>query len=193
MLLKIVNENKTFSEFLQFGATNGIQYSFQWMPEHSAYCYAPKTQAECDAIVRANWEYLTCPWRVGPVFDAVVGPLEPAPAGSTPRPAPPVGRIPPYVKPELYAAYPLADLLLLCADSGFTPEGDATLPENVQRQLHRYYEGRAWAAEEMRRLKEENKALEQENAALASGRPAPPPPAKRGPKPKVKAEELQTA
>lgn len=193
MLLKIVNENKTFSEFLQFGATNGLQYSFQWMPEHSAYCYAPKTQAECDAIIRANWEYLTCPWRVGPVFDAASGPQVPAPPGSTARPAPPVGRIPPYVPSELYENYPLADLLLLCTDSGFVPEGDATLPENVKRQLRRYYEGRAWAAEELRRLKEANKALEQQVTALSAGRPAAPAPAKRGPKPKVKAPELQPA
>lgn len=150
MYLKIVNENRGWSPIMTLGDVANVQHVFTWNDAHQAYSYAPTSQEESDNIIATNWQFAKFPWRVAPIIES--GPT--AIAGAAPAPiasGPP--KIPPYVKPELYAEYPLADLLLLCADAGFTPEGNQTDIDSVRRQLHRYYEGRAWASEEIKQLR----------------------------------------
>lgn len=152
MLLKIVNENHGAFPTLTFGDIANQQHNFDWNESVGAYCYQPKSQKECDDIIAANWVFLKCAWRIAPVWDGVM------PDGTavalTTTTAASSATIPPYVNPKLYETYPVRDLLDLCADAGFVPEGDQSNPANLRQQLHRYYEGRAWAAEDMKRLRE---------------------------------------
>lgn len=150
MLLKIVNENRGSFPFLTFGDIANQQHTFTWNEGIGAYCYEPKDQIESDNIISTNWVSLRHPWRVAPVWAGGNQPVS-----SKAEAVPASVRIPPYVRPELYEAYPLEDLLNLCSDAGFRPEGDATNLHQVRHQLHRYYEGRAWAAEDMKRLREQ--------------------------------------
>lgn len=173
-------------------------HAFTWNDTYGAYCYAPTSQQECDDIISTNWMWSKCLWKFSVVMDGVPS------APGQPQLAAPLGfKPPPYVRPEIYADYPLRDLLDLCTDSQFLPEGDATNPDHLRWQLHRYYEGRAWAADEIKRLKEKLDA----KPAAAAQKPAaldvaeesfdvpavPPAPAKgkRGRPPKNR--ELQTA
>lgn len=169
MLLKLANENFGNTQFRTFGDAANNQHVFEWNKEHGAYCYQPKSQQESDDIISTNWLYLRCPWRVAPIWDGVA-------AEPTLRPKREqiayVGKIPPYVRPELYADYPLADLRLMCEDAGIAVEGDPESTDNVRRQLHRYYEGRAWAVEEVKRLKEQVEALKAKVAAPAAKKKA---------------------
>jgi hypothetical protein len=206
MLFKIVNENRGNGDFRTLGDTAGRQHIYTWRPEYGAYCYEPKTQEECDSISASNWQFGNVPWKVAPIYDgrapgAMGAGLVPDAAGR-PQVAPTV-KIPPYVARHLYENYPIADLLLLCADSGFTPKGNLESTENVLWQLDAAYVGRAWAQEEVKRLRDENAALKLELLAKAAEAApdipalATPPAApraytgaKRGPKPKNRASEL---
>lgn len=176
MLLKIVNENRGSFPFLTFGDIANQQHTFEWNEKVGAYCYEPKNQIESDNITATNWVSLHHPWRVSPVWNGAGMPVAAIPNAAVPSTV----RIPPYVRPDLYDAYPLEDLLALCADAGFTPEGDATNTFQVRHQLHRYYEGRAWAVEDMKRLRAQ---LAAPKSVAAPETPAPdilPPPVKRG-------------
>ncbi len=191
MLLKLVNENFGNTQFRTFGDASNHQHVFEWNKAVGAYCYQPKSQKESDDIIRTNWECMNFPWRVAPVWDGVMEAGAPVPP--TNDAAIRGAKIPPYVNPEIYSQYPLRDLIDLAADAGFVPEGDPTNLHTIRHQLHRYYEGRAWAVEDIKRLREENAALKARLAAQVAPAPLPaekPAAAKRGPK--VKARELQT-
>lgn len=178
MLLKIVNENRGSFPFLTFGDIANQQHTFEWNEKVGAYCYEPKNQTESDNITATNWVSLHHPWRVSPVWDNAGMPVAPSPNAAIPSTV----RIPPYVRPELYDAYPMEDLLALCADAGFTPEGDATNLHQVRHQLHRYYEGRAWAVEDMKRLRVQlaQPKAEPPPAAVSFAPAISPSPVKRG-------------
>jgi hypothetical protein len=193
MLLKIVNENRSEGyDIRTIGDVANNQHVFTWDNTHGAYCYEPTSQQESDDIIATNWVCLRMPWRIAPVIEgSCAQPV--AQAASAPKG--PV-KIPPYVKPELYNDYPKEDLLLLCTDAGFTPEGNRDDVDNLRRQLHRYYEGRAWAAEEIKQLREKAKAAPAVITSVTITPPTVSAPAeaprsyagaKRGPKPKFHA------
>lgn len=167
MLLKICNENKGWSDVMTLGDISNVQHSFMWNEQYGAYCYAPKNQQEADDILATNYAFAKVVWKVGVIFDGSA-PVQVTPAAVS------TAKIPPYVKPDLYDAYPLTDLLGLCADSGFRPELNPEDPNQVKVQLHRYYEGRAWAAEEIKRQTARIASLERE---LAPFKAIPEPPA----------------
>lgn len=195
MLLKIANENYSNTQFRTFGDVANNQHVFEWNAEIGAYCYEPKSQQESDEIISSNWISLNNPWRIAPVWNGQPGTKASVPTTNTSAIA--TFKIPPYVRPEIYAEYPVRDLLDLCADAGFIPEGDQNGADNLRRQLHRYYEGRAWAVEDMKRLRERIAELEKKVSLPASAplaaKPVEAPKAhvKRGRPPKVR--ELQTA
>lgn len=159
-LLKVFNESKGSHPFLVLGDSASHEHVFTWNDEAQAYCYEPANQQESDDIVSTNWLNLRMPWRVGPVMiDGL--PQSPKAAAVVASTA----RIPPYVRPELYANYPLLDLSMMFTNEGIAPEGNLEDVDNMKRQLHRYYEGRAWAIEENRRLKGEVARLTEELSA----------------------------
>jgi len=206
IILKILNENRGWSEVMTLGDISNNQHAFTWNEQFGAYCYEPKTQQECDDIIATNFAYAKVIWKVGVIFD---GPSLSGGASTASPSAVATMRIPPYVKPELYDTYPIEDLRLLCLDSNFVAEGNQNDPTNIKIQLHRYYEGRAWAAEEVKRMLAKIGQLERELGAataklaqetakvVASPAPAdektvaPPAPRKRGRPAKVR--ELQPA
>ena len=153
---------------LTLGDIANREHPFYWNDAVGAYCYEPKDQKESDDIIASNWVFLKFPWRVAPVWEHGVGSVK-TPEAVKAEVSKAI--IPPYVNPTLYDAYPVRDLLDLCADAGFTPEGDQADPDNLRRQLHRYYEGRAWASEEMRRVREKMAAVE--SAAIKAAPIAP--------------------
>jgi hypothetical protein len=164
-LLKVVNEPKGAMPFLTLGDTANREHVFNWNEAVGAYCYVPTSQQESDDIIATNWTNLRFPWRIAPVMvdDATLKSV----TGGVKLPVS-TSVIPPFVRRELYEAYPLQDLLMMCADCGFVPEGPADNEDNVKRQLHRYYEGRAWAVEEQRRLKERVAELEKNTGQAGS-------------------------
>jgi hypothetical protein len=192
MFLKLVNEPRSAGyDTRTIGDTANVERVFTWNDQHQAYCYEPTSQQESDDIIATNWVCLRMPWRIAPVIEGSCG--RPV-AQAAPVAKGPV-RIPPYVKPELYNEYPQADLLLLCTDAGFTPEGNLGDTDNLKRQLHRYYEGRAWAAEEIRQLRTKIKEAPAIVTTVTVTPPTVEPPeaprkyagAKRGRKPKFHA------
>jgi hypothetical protein len=160
MLLKIANENKGPYPFLTLGDVASRQHVFQWNDQFGAYCYAPKTAQECEDICAVNWTFINFPWKVVPVFGAADVPamvIQHGGAPGSPNRVPAgvaVAKIPPFIRPEIYANYPVDDLVLLARDCGFEPEGDREA-ENIKRQIASYCAGRSWANEEVRRLKTE--------------------------------------
>lgn len=161
MLTKIVNENRGWSETMTLADVSNNQHTFSWNDQFGAYCYEPKDQKELDDILKTNWEWPKVVWKVSVVMDGSQSAIKTVSSPSVVSTL----RIPPYVKPELYDNYPLVDLLALSKDSGFTPELNPEDTTCVKVQLHRYYEGRAWAAEEMKRLTAKVSLLERELAA----------------------------
>lgn len=149
MKLKIANENRGAHPFVVVQDVGGKEHQFAWDEPVGAYCCEVADQQDIDNLFAVHWTYKRVFYHVCPVIEVTVGQT----AGAVPVRVFAPSRIPPYVKPELYDAYPLQDLLMLCQDCGFVPEGDLTSPEAVKRQLRRFYEGRAWAAEEIRRLR----------------------------------------
>lgn len=159
MLLAIKNENRGNGDFRTFGDVSNNQHVFEWNVTHGAYCYEPKSQQESDDIISTNWVCLAHPWRVAPIWDT----QPPKAHGAIPATnviAVSISRIPPYVPKVIYSQYPVRDLIDLCADAGFTPDGDTSKADNLRLQLDRYYEGRAWAVEDLKRLREKITALE---------------------------------
>lgn len=153
MLLKIANENHSSNPFITVSDVANREHLFSWNEAVGAYCCDIADQQQIDDIFAVHWTFKRVFYHVVPVAGAVAhsSPFAPASSGATVYRA----SIPPYVRPELYDAYPIEDLLALCANDGFAPEGDLGQPENIKRQLRRYYEGRAWAVEENRRMKSE--------------------------------------
>lgn len=149
MRLKIANEVRGAHPFVTVADVGGKEHQFTWDEPVGAYCCTLNSQQDIDNLFAVHWTYKRVFYHVIPVieFGTVSGGTPSAPKVFAPS------RIPPYVKPELYDAYPIQDLMMLCQDCGFTPEGSSGEPENLKRQLRRYYEGRAWAAEEIRRLR----------------------------------------
>jgi hypothetical protein len=192
MLLKIVNENFGNSQFRTLGDPANHQHVFEWNATHGAYCYAPKSQQESDDIISTNWVSLNCPWRVAPIWDGQ--PATNSAAAATNAAAAGSAKIPPFVPKAAYAQYPVRDLLDLCADAGFIPQGDTANSHNLRLQLDRYYEGRAWAAEDMKRLREKVVVLERAGVKAPAQVAAPEPvkPAARRGRP-AKKRELQPA
>lgn len=155
MKLKIWNVNRGAYPVL-FGDWTGKQHVFEWDETLQAYALEPEDQKQSDDICETNWRILNMPYRVAPVWDTVATPERKLPGVKTPEKT---YKIPPFVKPELYSQYPVQDLLALCSDAGFQPEGDTTSAGNLRSQLASYYVGRSWAAEEIKRLKAELLAL----------------------------------
>lgn len=188
MLLKIANENKGPYPFLTIGDIASVQHVFNWNDEHGAYCYAPRSAKECEDICAVNWTFIGFPWRIVPVFGAADVPAmvvhHGGGAGSPNRVSVgvAVAKIPPYIRPEIYASYPVDDLLLLSRDCGFEPEGEPEA-ESLKRQLARWCQGRAWANEEVRRLQLELASRPAAAAPETAGVPYTG--KKRGRKPKV--------
>jgi hypothetical protein len=164
--LKVINEARGANPFVTIQDSANKEHLFEWDEAVGAFCKIIETQEDVDNLYQMQaWPKVF--YRLGVVMTGG-GPV----AGKAKTPVYPVSKIPPYVKPELYENYPLADLLMLCSDCGFTPEGDATQPENIKRQLRRYYEGRAWAQEEMKRLRLEVESLRAARAAASPAKPA---------------------
>lgn len=161
-LLKLLNETHSAMPFRVIGDVASKEHRFDWSDQHQAYCYRPQSQLDSDNIMAIQWTITNFPYRISPVID------NSAPGAPVAAPAPSTLRIPPYVRPELYANYPLLDLQMMFQNEGITPEGDVKDEHNLRHQLHRYYEGRAWGIEDVRRAREESAKLrEQLTAALS--------------------------
>lgn len=162
-LLKIINETKGTMPFLTVGDASGRQVVFNWNDEQYAYCYEPATDQEAYDIVQLNWTNLRFPWRFAPVTTSD----RPAKVQND-APVSPQVKIPPFLKPELYSDYPLADLLMLADNDALPIEGNRDDRDNVMRQLHAYYVGRAWGIEDVKRNRAKVAEMEAELKAAKS-------------------------
>lgn len=160
-LLKIINETKGSMPFLTIGDASGRQVVFNWNEEQYAYCHEPASDQEALDIVQLNWTNLRFPWRFAPV---TIGPRPVIAQQGTS--AAPQAKIPPFLKPELYGDYPLADLLMLADNDALPIEGNREDRDNVMRQLHAYYQGRAWGVEDVKRSRAKVAEMESELKAI---------------------------
>lgn len=164
LLLKIINENRDqYDTPKSIDTKDRRQHLFRWNTEVGAYCNEPPDQAAIDQILELNWTFPQIPWRYSVVW---VGGGLPAAAGEVPMAKPGSAFIPPFVRQELYASYPLDDLKALCRDCGFPIQGNAEDEHNLKSQLAAYYVGRAWAVEELRRARESEDEMRKRVEAL---------------------------
>ena len=180
ILFKILNQNWDGQPTRTMGGLSGIDYVFRWDEVLKCYVYPAKTQVEVDDLILVN-RMPNFPWTFSFVLqDGGRSEQITTSDGKPERHA--TSSIPPYVDPKAYRRnYPLADLIELAKNCGFTPQGNLMDLNNVLYQIDAYMVGRAFAMEESKRLKAglsqatEGDKITAEVISIPEAAPAPPP------------------
>lgn len=159
ILIKILNESREGMSHRDMGGLSGINYRFDWSDTHSSWVYEAKTQVEIDDIIQVNF-IANFPWRFSFIMPSEIFEAKPAaPGEEVEHVYRPVPAIAPWVAPTKYASFPAIDLVDLARNCGFTPQGSHTDTNNLRMQLDAYMVGRAFAMEEIKRVRAENEGL----------------------------------